>query len=82
MQTLLSIFRTTNHVVSLSLADLTDELARRRTRGHEGPSITWTIGHMLHHRHRLLAFLGVQRPDPWAESFGDVPATDGADEPT
>jgi uncharacterized damage-inducible protein DinB len=82
MQTLLSIFRTTNHVLSLSLADLTDELARRRTRGNEGPSVTWTVGHMLHHRHDLLAFLGDERPNPWAESFGDVAATDGADYPT
>jgi uncharacterized damage-inducible protein DinB len=82
MQTLLSLFRTTNHVVSLSLADLTDEVARRRTRGNDGPSVTWTIGHMLDHRHKVLAFLGEQRPSPWAESFGTAAATDGADYPS
>jgi uncharacterized damage-inducible protein DinB len=82
MQSLLSIFRTTNHVVSLSLADLTDEVARRRSRGNEGPSVTWTIGHMLDHRHKVLAFFGEQRPSPWAESFGGVAATDGADYPS
>lgn len=82
MQTLLSIFRTTSHVVSLSLADLTDEVARRRTRGNEGPSVTWTIGHMLGQRHEVLAFLGERRPNPWAGSFGDVAATDGADYPS
>ena len=82
MQTLLSIFRTTNHVVSLSLSDLTDELARRRSRGNEGPSITWTIGHLLDYRHKVLAFLGDTRPSPWAESFGDAAATDGAEYPS
>lgn len=82
MQTLLSIFRITNHLVSLSLADLTDEVARRRTRGSEGPSITWTVGHLLDSRHELLAFLGDERPSPWSESFGDRAATDGADYPT
>ena len=82
MQTLLSIFRITNHVVSLSLGDLTDDVGRRRTRGHEGPSITWTIGHLLDFRHQLLALLGDERPSPWASSFGDRAATDGSDYPT
>jgi uncharacterized damage-inducible protein DinB len=82
MQTLLSIFRTTHHVMSLSLADLTDEVARRRTRGSEGPSVTWTVAHMLGHRHKALALLGDERPSSSAASFGDSAATDGADYPT
>ncbi|MBC7896239.1 MAG: DinB family protein [Cytophagaceae bacterium] len=82
MHTLLSIFRTTNHVVVLSLEDLTDELARRRSRGSEGPSVTWTIGHLLDFRHKVLALLGAQRPNPWEASYGDVAATDGAEYPT
>lgn len=82
MHTLLSIFRTTNHVLTLSMAGLTDELARRRSRGSEGPSVTWTIGHLLHFRHKVLALLGVPRPNPWEVSYGDVAATDGAEYPT
>src|SRR4051812_49399178 len=83
MQTLLSIFRTTNHVLSLSLADLTEETARERSRGSEGPSITWTVGHLLCNRHRVLAYLGHEQPkNPWLEAFDETPATDGADYPT
>ena len=81
MQSLLSIFRTGHHVVSLSLADLIDDVARRRTRGDAGPSITWTVGHLLDARYQVLALLGNQRPSPWAESFGDHGATDGAGYP-
>lgn len=81
MHPLLSIFRTMNHLVTLSLGDLTDEQARRRARGVEGPSITWTIGHLLDHRHKLLALLGDERPNPWNREFGDVAATDGAGYP-
>lgn len=82
MDTLLSIFRTSNHIVALSLADLDEEIARRRTRGDEGPSITWTIGHLLNYRLKVLAYLGDQRPNPWADSFDETPATDGSDYPS
>ncbi|MES2521768.1 MAG: DinB family protein [Gemmatimonadota bacterium] len=82
MQALLSIFRTTDHILSLSLADLTEEQARHRSRGDAGPSITWTVGHMLNQRHQVLAFLGDQPESPWEASFGDVAATDGAGYPT
>ena len=82
MQTLLSLFRTTHHIVTLSLGDLTDSIARRRTRGNKGPSATWTLGHLLESRHRVLRFLGDTSDNPWTVSFGDVPATDGADYPT
>ena len=82
MQTLLSIFRTTNRVVSLSLADLTDDVAHRRSRGTAGPSVTWTVGHLLDFRHKILAIFGDERPSPWASSFSDRAATDGADYPS
>ncbi len=82
MQTLLALFRTTNHIDSLSLADLSDSIARARTRGHEGPSVLWTVGHMLHSRHRVLAYLGATREDPWGSTFDETPATDGADYPS
>lgn len=82
MHTLLSIFRITNRVVSRSLADLTDDVARRRTRGDAGPSITWTVGHLLDFRHQLLAFLGDERPNPWTSTFSAHAATDGSDYPS
>jgi uncharacterized damage-inducible protein DinB len=81
MRTLLSSFRTSHHIISLSLADLTDDIARRRTRRNEGPSITWTVGHLLDARHKVLAYLGESAPSPWAASFRDASATDGADYP-
>ena len=82
MTTLLSIFRTSHHVISLSLADLTDEIARRRTRGNEGPSVTWTVGHLLDARHKVLAYLGDSGPSPWASDFRDAAATSGAEYPS
>jgi uncharacterized damage-inducible protein DinB len=81
MQSLLSIFRTSHHVVSLSLADLSDDVARRRTRGDTGPSITWTVGHLLDARYQVLGLLGNERSRPLAETFGELAATDGAGYP-
>lgn len=42
--------RTSNMLVPLVLGDLTDDLARRRTRGGDGPSIAWLLGHILDFR--------------------------------
>ncbi|MEO7966301.1 MAG: DinB family protein [Gemmatimonadaceae bacterium] len=81
MQTLLATLRTTNHIVSLSLADLTDEIARRRARGDSGPSIAWTVGHLMDFRHTLLEYLGKPQPNVWGAAFRTTPATDGADYP-
>ena len=81
MQSLLALFRTSTHIVNISLADLTDEIACARTRGHDGPSITWTLGHLLESRLKVLAMLGDVRPNPWSAQFGDTAATDGTDYP-
>ena len=82
METLMSIFRTTHNVLQLSLADLDDPTARRRTRGNSGPSITWTVGHLLDHRFRVLQLLGVDRASPYASDFAETPATAGTNYPT
>ena len=82
MHTLRSIFRTTNNVLMLALADLEDETARRRTRGQSGPSIAWTVGHLLDHRFKVLRLLGVDRESPYAATFGDTAATNGMNYPT
>ena len=50
MESLLAVFRTTTNILNISLAELPDDVARVRTRGSDGPSISWTIGHLLDSR--------------------------------
>jgi uncharacterized damage-inducible protein DinB len=64
------------------LEDLSDEDARKRARGDEGPSITWMVGHMLHSRRFVMDLLGAPGDNPWAERFATSEATDGSDYPT
>ena len=74
--------RTTNMLVPLVLGDLTDELARRRTRDGEGPSIAWQLGHILDFRCQLITLLGTPQESPFSVGFATSSATDGADYPT
>ena len=74
--------RTTNMLVPLVLGDLTDELARRRTRDGEGPSIAWQVGHILDFRCQLVTLLGRPKESPFSVGFATSSATDGADYPT
>lgn len=76
------IFGTTDHIMSLVLDDLTDEQACARPRGEGGPSISWVVGHLLHYRLTLLGRFGVERPNPYAELFGEGSATDGEGYPS
>jgi uncharacterized damage-inducible protein DinB len=62
-------FRTTNTVLELCLGDLQDEDAKKRVRNGEGPSIAWQVCHMLDHRCRVLALLGVTRESPYAAKY-------------
>ena len=82
MDSLLAMFRTTTKILNISLAGLSDDTSRVRTRMSEGPSITWTVGHLLDARVKILALLGDVHTNPWTESFGDTPATDGQGYPT
>jgi len=82
MDSLLAGFRTTTKILNISLAGLSDAEAHVRTRGNEGPSISWTVGHLLDSRVKVLALLGDERPNPYATQFGTAPATDGANYPT
>lgn len=82
MDSLLAGFRTTTKILNISLAGLSDAEAHVRTRGNEGPSISWTVGHLLDSRVKILALLGAVRPNPYATQFGSTPATDGAHYPT
>jgi uncharacterized damage-inducible protein DinB len=80
--TLMGTFGMTDYLIPMVLEDLTDEDARRRARGDEGPSIAWILGHLLHYRHHVMELLGAERENPWAEQFSSADATDGSDYPT
>ena len=69
-----STFHTTNMILSLSLADLQESDARKCVRDGKGPSIAWSVGHMLHHRHQILGLLGVTKENPYAEKFSAAAA--------
>ena len=71
-----------NMLAPLVLGDLTDELARQRTRGGEGPSIAWQVGHILDCRCQLITLLGTPKESPFRVAFATSSASDGADYPT
>lgn len=81
-KSLMGAFGTTDFLVPLVLGDLSDEDARKRSRGDEGPSIAWTVGHLLHSRVYVLQTLGRDRENPYEGKFGTLAATDGSDYPT
>ena len=75
---------TTNMLVPLVLSDLSDEVARKRTRDGEGPSITWEMGHLLDYRCQMLGLFGVETETKrrFATAFATTGATDGEGHPT
>ena len=82
IQTLMGLFGMTDYLMPLVLEDLTDDDARKRSRGDEGPSIAWTVGHLLNYRLYVMSLLGEERENPYSERFGSVGATDGRDYPS
>lgn len=68
-------------VINTVTGDLDDTVARRRARDTDGASIVWVLGHLIHYRHQILALLGQEVDDAFAEQFGSAGATDGADYP-
>jgi len=71
----LESFRFTNFGVNLVTSDMSDEDARKRARGGEGASLSWTLGHLCHYRCRVLRLLGADRPldfEEYTKSAGDV----------
>lgn len=71
----------TDFVMQIVTKDLADETARKQSRGDEGASIAWVIGHLLHYRHDLMKVLGSPKESPFKEQFAGS-ATDGMDYPT
>ena len=82
VETLMGLFGMTDFLMPLVLDDLSDEQARTRSRGGEGPSIAWTVGHLLYYRTHVLSLLGEQRENPYDEKFSNSAATDGSDYPS
>lgn len=80
-KTLLGVCGTVDFLMPLVLGDLSDTQARTRSRKDAGPSIAWTVGHLLHYRCTAMKLVGRERPNPWAERFDTTAATDGADYP-
>ena len=80
-QTLMATFGMTDFLVPLVLDDLSDEDARTRARDGQGPSIAWTVGHLMHYRDYVMSMLGDERVDPAGKTFTQA-ATDGGDYPT
>ncbi len=81
-KTLAGLFGMTEFMIPMVLDDLTDEQAVARPRGEGGPSIAWTVGHLLNYRIFMLNRFGRARDNPYEEKFGNVPASDGADYPS
>ncbi len=81
-KTLAATFGMTDFMFPMVLDDLTADQAYVRPRGEGGPSIAWTVGHLLHSRIFVLNVLGHDRANPWAEHFGQASATDGSDYPS
>jgi uncharacterized damage-inducible protein DinB len=81
-RTLAGIFGMTDFMIPMVLDDLTDEQAFARPRGEGGPSIAWTVGHLLHYRVFMLNRFGQSRDNPFEAKFGNVAATDGSDYPS
>ena len=77
-KTLMGTFGMTDFLMPLVLEDLSDEDARKRSRGGEGPSIAWMVGHLMHYRYYVMSVLGHERVDPAGETFTHA-ASDGSD---
>lgn len=79
-QALTKMLNFNDDVLTVSLTDMTDDIARRQLRDG-GPSVAWNIGHMLRLRNEIAKAIGCREPavdvKPFAES-----ATDGRGYPT
>lgn len=75
-------FRFTSNLVPLALSDLSDEDSVKRSRGGEGPSVAWTIGHLLHYRYLTMQLLGVGDENPYEKDFASEGATNGSGYPS
>jgi uncharacterized damage-inducible protein DinB len=76
---IVGLYGLSNNMLATSIRDLSDRDAKTRARGGTGPSIAWTIGHLCHFKILVLGLLGQTRENPFASTFANTPASDGAD---
>ena len=78
---IVGLYGLSNGILATSIADLSEQDAKARSRGGTGPSIAWTIGHLCHYKIQALGLLGHATESSFAATFEQTPATDGADYP-
>ena len=66
---IIALYGLSNSILGTGIGDLSDENAKARSRGGAGPSISWTIGHLCHHKIKVLELLGQSRENPFASTF-------------
>ncbi len=81
IQPVLESLRFSNFIFGLVTGDLNNKDAMQRSRGEEGASISWTIGHLLHYRCQVLNLLGKKKESEFKAKFSDMGATNGDDYP-
>ena len=75
-------FRFNSEMLSLGLADLSQEDAVRRWRDGNGSSIAYLAGHITSSRYGLLKSLGAATENPYAELYGTgAGSKDGSEYP-
>lgn len=77
---IIALYGLSNGILRAGIGDLSDENAKTRSRGGTGPSISWTIGHLCHHKIKVLELLGQSGENRFASTFEQA-ATDGAGYP-
>ncbi|MEQ1910887.1 MAG: DinB family protein [Vicinamibacterales bacterium] len=79
---IIALHGVSNSILATAIGDLTDQDAKARSRGGDGPSIAWTIGHLCHYKIKVLALLGQPRENSDTDQFEHTPASDGSDYPS
>ena len=84
VKSLVGVFGMTDFMIPRVLDDLTDEQAYARPRGDGGPSIAWTVGHLLYYRGFMMERFGRENPvgERLEPLFANTAASDGSDYPS
>src|SRR5829696_10385771 len=76
---LAGLMKFNDDLIIVSLTEMTDEIARRRLRDG-GPSVAWSLGHILYHRNQIAAAIGCAAPPIDLTPYATA-ATEGRDYP-
>src|SRR5258707_13667336 len=77
---IIALYGLSNSILGTGISDLSDENAKARSRGGAGPSFSGTIGHLCHHKIKVLELLGQSVENGFASRFEGA-ATAGAGYP-